>query len=63
MKITTNRFAYDHTLVAAVSLPAARRITTPTNVQVPGDSSALRTTGTTAMTTARSGSSGWSPPS
>jgi hypothetical protein len=62
MKITTV-ITSDRTHVAAVSLAATRRLTAPNAVQVPGDSSDLRTTGTTGMTTARSGSSGWGPPS
>lgn len=60
MMINATAYARTHADVAA-SLCAARVRVTPTNVaQVPGKSSVL---GTGGMTTARSGSMGWSPPS
>lgn len=59
---TTNPFAYSriHVDVAAPYSARRARVIASTVSQAPGENSALRTG---AMTTARSGSSGWSPPS
>jgi hypothetical protein len=60
MNNTTTAYQRNHGYVAASFCAAKVRVIASTDVRVPGDSSVL---GTPGMTIARSGSSGWSPPS